>query len=125
MPSGPLDFSGTGQPLVDADMEQALSVLGLEPGADLPALWSVLTVESRGFGFLADRRPKLLFERHIFYKQTDGRFAATAPDLCAKTGGGYLGGGAEYDRLARALALCRVAGLGDEPALRSACWGLG
>lgn len=125
MPSGPLDFSGTGQPLVDADMEQALSILGLEPGADLPALWSVLTVESRGFGFLADRRPKLLFERHIFFKQTDGRFAATAPDLCAKTGGGYLGGGAEYDRLARALALCRVAGLGDEPALRSASWGLG
>ena len=27
---------GTGQPLVDADMEQALSILGLEPGTDLP-----------------------------------------------------------------------------------------
>ncbi|WP_293220022.1 N-acetylmuramidase domain-containing protein [Ottowia sp.] len=120
-----LDFSGLGRPLADADMAQALAILGLDAGADMPALWSVLTVESRGFGFLADRRPKLLFERHIFFKQTDGRFAATAPDLCAKTGGGYVGGGAEYDRLARALALCRVAGLGDEPALRSASWGLG
>jgi hypothetical protein len=36
-----------------------------------------------------------------------------------------VGGAAEYDRLARALALCRAAGLGDEPALRSASWGLG
>lgn len=125
MPVRILNFSGRGQPLTDTDMEQALSILGLEPATDLPALWSVLTVESRGFGFLADRRPKLLFERHVFYKQTDGRFASTAPDLCAKTGGGYLGGAAEYDRLARALSLCRVAGLGDEPALRSASWGLG
>ena len=36
-----------------------------------------------------------------------------------------MGGAAEYDRMARALKLCRDAGLGDEPALRSASWGLG
>ncbi|MBS0316847.1 MAG: DUF3380 domain-containing protein, partial [Proteobacteria bacterium] len=93
--------------------------------ADMPSLWSVLTVESRGFGFLADRRPKLLFERHVFWRETGGRYAGEAPDICAKTGGGYQGGAAEYDRLAKALALCRRDGLGDEPALRSASWGLG
>lgn len=120
-----MDFAGRGQPLTEESMRAALVALDMDPGSDMPALLSVLTVESRGFGFLADRRPKILFERHIFYKETGGRYASAAPDLCAKTGGGYAGGAAEYDRLARALALCRADGLGDEPALRSASWGLG
>lgn len=119
------EFSGGAQPLAPGDLESALLDLDLSAPADLPLLWAVLVVESRGFGFLADRRTKLLFERHIFYRETDGRFAGVAPDLCAKTGGGYLGGTAEYTRLDRALELCRDAGLGDEPALASASWGLG
>ncbi|WHZ12855.1 MAG: hypothetical protein OJF60_003296 [Burkholderiaceae bacterium] len=120
-----LEFVGAGRPLADADMRAALATLGMDASADMPSLWAVLTVESRGFGFLPDRRPKLLFERHIFFRETGGRYASEAPDICAKTGGGYQGGAAEYDRLARALALCRRDGLGDEPALRSASWGLG
>ncbi len=119
-----MDFAGKGFPFTESDLQSALAALGLA-SSDLPVLWSVLTVESRGFGFLPDRRPKILFERHIFYAETSGRFATQAPDLCAKTGGGYVGGAPEFDRLARALALCRAAGLGDEPALRSASWGLG
>jgi len=118
-------FAGKGTPLVQADLLAALDRLGLDPTADLPALEAVLAVESRGFGFLPDRRPKVLFERHIFHRETSGRFAAVAPDLSAKAGGGYVGGAGEYDRLARALTLCRDAGLGEEPALRSASWGLG
>lgn len=126
MPVQPaLDFSGSAQPLMPRDLAAALVLLGMDAAADLPLLWTVLTVESRGFGFLPDRRPKLLFERHIFERETGGRFANEAPDLSAKTGGGYLGGAAEYGRLARALALCRRAGLGDQPALASASWGLG
>jgi hypothetical protein len=126
MPVQPvLDFSGTAQPLMPADLDAALRTLELDGIANLPLLWAVLTVESRGFGFLADRRPKVLFERHIFFRETGGRFAATAPDLCAKTGGGYAGGAAEYNRIGRALALCRRSGLGDELALNSASWGLG
>lgn len=120
-----MDFAGKGQPLTEASLQSALAVLGMDGAADMPVLWSVLTVESRGFGFLPDRRPKILFERHVFYRETGGRFASSAPDLCAKSGGGYVGGAAEYDRLARAVGLCRAAGLGDEPALRSASWGLG
>lgn len=120
-----MDFQGKGRPMLDADLAAALSQMGLDPVGDLPVLWSVLTVESRGFGFLSDRRPKVLFERHIFFRETGGRYAGEAPDLCAKGGGGYIGGGAEYDRIARALTLCRRDGLGDEPALRSASWGLG
>lgn len=124
-PTGLPDFAGRGQPLTDAAMQAALTTLGMHTTTDMPALWAVLTVESRGFGFLDDRRPKVLFERHIFYRETGGRFARQAPDLCAKSGGGYLGGAAEYDRIGRALTLCREGGLGDEPALRSASWGLG
>jgi hypothetical protein len=120
-----MNFMGTGQPLLPADLRNALTRMDLDPTTDLPTLWSVLVVESRGFGFLPDRRPKILFERHIFFRETEGRFAAAAPDICAKTGGGYLGGAAEFDRLERALKLCRQAKLGDEPALRSASWGLG
>lgn len=120
-----MDFVGKGKPLLQADLEAALSVLGLDPVADLPVLWAVLAVESRGFGFLPDRRPKILFERHIFFRESGGKFAAISPDLCSRTGGGYIGGGAEFARLARAIQLCRNAGLDDELALRSASWGLG
>ena len=125
MSAAVLEFSGPARPLTDSDMRSVLQILGMDPVADLPLLWTVLAVESRGFGFLPDRRPKLLFERHIFHRETEGRFSTQAPKLSARTPGGYQGGGAEYERLAQALALCRSAGLGVEPALRSASWGLG
>lgn len=120
-----MKFAGSGQPMTESGMKDALAIMGMDPQADMAVLWSILTVESRGFGFLADRRPKILFERHIFYSETGGLFAAEAPDICSKSGGGYSGGAAEYKRLGRALALCRRETLGDGPALRSASWGLG
>jgi hypothetical protein len=120
-----MEFAGKGLPLTEAGMQAALTAMGLDPVADMPVLWAVLTVESRGFGFLPDRRPKILFERHIFHRETGGRFAGAAPDLSASGGGGYIGGEAEYDRLGRALLLCRGAGVTDNAALRSASWGLG
>ena len=82
-------------------------------------LWAVLTVETRGCGFLADRRPLILFERHYFSRLTKRKFDAQAPDVSQKQWGGYSGGTREYDRLGRALKLDRAA------ALRSASWGLG
>ena len=82
-------------------------------------LWAVLTVETRGCGFLADRRPLILFERHYFSRLTKRKFDAQAPDISNKQWGGYGGGGREYDRLGRAVKLDRAA------ALRSASWGLG
>lgn len=83
-------------------------------------LWSVLTVETSGCGFLPDRRPKILFERHIFRRETGGRFDASNPEISNRTPGGYGALGAyQYDRLQQALALDRKA------ALRSASWGIG
>ncbi|HKQ78275.1 MAG TPA: N-acetylmuramidase domain-containing protein [Blastocatellia bacterium] len=83
-------------------------------------LWAVLTVETRGFGFLPDRRPLILFERHIFSRETESTFDNAHPDISNRSAGGYgRGGAAQYDRLARAIQLDRRA------ALRSASWGLG
>jgi len=108
-------FSGRGNPLSQEGLDQAASGLGV----GLPALWAVMTVETRGCGFLADRRPLMLFERHIFHRKTGGRFDASASDISSRTPGGYGKGGAnQYDRLNRAIALDRTA------ALESASWGL-
>jgi hypothetical protein len=83
-------------------------------------LWAVLNVETRGCGFLADRRPMILFERHIFSRETDHQFDTSHPDISNRKAGGYgAGGAAQYERLHRALALDRKA------ALRSASWGIG
>lgn len=85
----------------------------------LAEIWAVLKVETSGCGFFADRRPQILFERHIFHRETQGQFDAMAPDISNPDAGGYTRGVREYERLARAIALDRVA------ALRSASWGIG
>lgn len=87
-------------------------------GISVAALKAIAHVEASGSGFLADGRPKILFERHIFSKETQGRFDTVAPDLSNKKAGGYQGGEKEYPRLYQAIALDRNA------ALRSASWGL-
>ncbi|HZU51757.1 MAG TPA: N-acetylmuramidase domain-containing protein [Sphingomicrobium sp.] len=108
-------FTGRGTPLGQAGFNAAAAMIG----GDVASLWSLLKVETRGFGYLADRRPKILFERHVFRARTAARFDRTAPDLSAPTPGGYIGGPAEYLRLKRAMLLDRQA------ALESASWGLG
>ena len=108
-------FIGTAAILTQSGVDTALSGLGI----DLPTLWALLTVETHGFGFLPDRRPKILFERHVFHRRTKGRFSATHPDISSSLSGGYAGGDGEYPRLGRAAQLDRQA------ALESASWGLG
>ncbi|MDP9122732.1 MAG: N-acetylmuramidase domain-containing protein [Acidobacteriota bacterium] len=81
-------------------------------------IWAVLAVETSGCGFLADRRPQILFERHIFHRLTGGRF--DDGDISDPKPGGYgPGGAAQYERLARAVDKDRGA------ALESTSWGLG
>jgi hypothetical protein len=108
-------FAGAGAPISAQGFASAVARLG----NNRAALWALLAVETKGFGFLPDRRPKILFERHIFHKRTAGRFSATHPDVSNGKAGGYTGGPAAYDRLARAMLLDR------EAALESASWGLG
>ncbi len=110
------DFAGPGAPISPAGFQAALDQL------DVPAesLWAVLSVETSGWGFLPDRRPKILFERHYFHRLTRGKYDRLDPDISQSTAGGYgKPGGHQYARLADALGLDR------EAALMSASWGLG
>lgn len=110
-----MDFQGAGAPATRDGILAVLDTLNVK----LPQLLAVVTVETCGCGFFADRRPAILFERHIFSRQTGGRFDAQHPDISNPTPGGYSHGSAEYDRLAKAVQLDRTA------ALKSTSWGLG
>jgi hypothetical protein len=110
------DFFGPGTPLSPAGLQAACDAARIER----PEMWAVVSVETSGCGFLADRRPKILFERHVFSRLTGGRFDADDPDISQPSAGGYGPAGAhQYDRLGAALLLDRPA------ALQSASWGLG
>jgi len=89
---------------------------------ELAALRAVAEVESAGSGFLPapDRRPKILFEGHVFHRLTAGRFSAAHPAIShpkwdRKKYSGTLAG--EWKRLDRAAAL------DPEAAMQSASWG--
>ena len=108
-------FVGKATPLDGEGLEEALDLLG----TGQPELWAVLSVETAGSGFFPDRRPRILFERHIFRRETDGQYDGQYPDISNPLPGGYLFGAREYDRLGTALALDRTA------ALSSTSWGVG
>ena len=109
-------FEGKAKPLSAIGLEAAITRLGV----DAPALWAVLTVETSGCGFLPDRRPKILFERHWFSRLTQGQFNAQAPEISNATAGSYGADGAfQYERLAKVIAMNRTA------ALKSTSWRLG
>jgi hypothetical protein len=110
-----MEFQGEGLPLTDRGVDMASGQLDVGQAE----LWAVIRVETRGWGFLADRRPQILYERHVFHRLTGGAFRAVAPEVSNPKAGGYLGGRREYDRLNAALALDR------EAALSSTSWGIG
>jgi N-acetylmuramidase/Putative peptidoglycan binding domain len=122
-----MDFVGKGQPLTRKGLTAGLDKLGLGPG-DAAYIWTIVEVETagmtQGFGFRLDRRPQILFERHKFRGFTGGRFDAEASDISGPAGG-YGTFAAQYARLEKAMTLCEKAGLGIEPALKSASWGVG
>jgi hypothetical protein len=109
------NFTGAAEPLSPTGVSKVLDALGV----GVPELLAVLAVESKGCGFLPDRRPIILFERHYFHKLTAGKFSAANADISNPTPGGYLGLEKEYPRLEKAAKLDRTA------ALRSASWGAG
>lgn len=109
------DFQGAGEPATRDGIAGVLDALGLK----IPELLAVIAVETSGCGYLADRRPAILFERHIFSKQTIGKFDAQHPDISNPTPGGYQFGADEYPRLAKAFQL------DAEAAQKSASWGIG
>ena len=122
-----MNFKGAAKPLTPAGLTMALAAIDFALG-EAAFLWTVIEVETsgvtQGFGFRDDRRPHILFERHKFRQFTNGKFDAAAPDLSGAAGQ-YGSAVSQYSRLERAINLCADAGLGEEPALKSASWGLG
>ncbi len=62
---------------------RALTADGLAAASDslsvnAPEVWTVLAVETQGCGYLGDRRPPILFERHIFSRLTNGQLSIFA-----------------------------------------------
>src|ERR1700704_2753875 len=110
----PLPFQGTALAL----SSEGLAAVAGSLGVHAPEIWAVLAVETKGCGYLPDRRPQILYERHIFHRLTQGRF--DDGDVSDLTPGGYGSRGAQqYDRLAKAIERDRRA------ALQSASWGIG
>ncbi|HYO65828.1 MAG TPA: N-acetylmuramidase domain-containing protein, partial [Archangium sp.] len=108
-------FTGAATALTAQGIQACADKLSVHPAE----IWAVLQIETRGCGYFADRRPAILFERHVFSRRTQGRFDAQAPDISNRKAGGYASGPAEYPRLERAMAL------DEQAALESASWGLG
>lgn len=111
-----------GNQLTITDLQQAADRLGVE----LAKLAAFAQVEAAGEGFDECQRPRLLFERHVFFKQIAklqgeaeaNRLAGLYPALCNPKRGGYQGGPAEWARLQTAMTLHRAA------AIESASWGM-
>jgi hypothetical protein len=111
-----MPFVGAATPLTKQGLVEAAAKVNADP----ITLWAVVSVETSGKGFLPDRRPQILFERHIFSTRTNRRFDASHPDISASKPGGYgKQGSHQHDRLEKAIAVHRQA------ALQSASWGLG
>ncbi|MFT4510224.1 N-acetylmuramidase domain-containing protein [Caballeronia sp. 15711] len=111
-----IEFQGHGSTLDSNGLGAVLDVLKV--GA--AELWAVLSVETSCVGFFSDRRPAILFERHIFSRLTDGKFDSTNPDISNSQPGNYGATGShQFDRLSNAMAL------DSNAALQSASWGIG
>jgi hypothetical protein len=108
-----MDFTGKSQALTADAIAAASDNLSVA----VPEVWTVLAVETKGCGFLADRRPRILFERHVFSRLTNQQFDCC--DFSNPDSGGYGADGAnQFTRLGCALAKDRAA------ALQSASWGM-
>jgi len=111
-----ISFVGPGKPLSQDGIDSSSKLLAVAA----PEVWTVLQVETSGCGYLGDRRPAILFERHYFSRLTNHAYDASHPGISNPSAGGYGAGGAhQYDRLNEALAL------DEQAALKSASWGIG
>jgi LysM repeat protein len=100
--------------------EADYQALADELGVDVAALKAVAQVESRGDGFLASGKPKILFESHVFSRYTDHVYDLDHPGLSAPKWDKSLYGARgehQWDRLQEAMKL------DPEAALKATSWG--
>lgn len=106
--------------LTPSDYERAAAELG--NGVTPKHMRASKAVEAPRGAFDDAGRPSILYERHVFARNTTpkGRFNASHPDLSALRGygpGGYGSFGAQYGKLERAYAL------DPEAAFEGCSWG--
>lgn len=115
-----LNGKSTAKLLKQKDIESVAKELDVS----LAVIMAVNEVESLGTGFLDDGRPKILFERHIFYRSLlDKKFdvkpwSQRYPNIVNAKHGGYVGNSGEYSRLSVAMSIDK------NSALESCSWGL-
>ena len=115
-----MNFVGTGQTLSGEDFARAAARIG----CDEAAIRAVTFVEARGQGFDAQRRPIILPERHVFYRNLSGerRQRAVNQGLAYSS---WQPGRYPATQDGRYELLERMVGI-DEPAgLRAGSWGIG
>lgn len=125
----------------DSQIQEIANDNGLEYGV----IKAIYMVESRGAGFLSDGQPKILFERHIFYRELNklgfktlaNQMSQLDPSLCHKSPtlkGKYGDVDKQHERLQNAqnlLLKARPDADGNlqaqirECALKACSWGLG
>jgi hypothetical protein len=103
-------FSNTCAPAVTDDEIKALAA---RLGCEEKQIRAVAQVESGGAAFDKQGRPKILFERHLFHRLTNGEFSPAT--FSNAKGGGY----AEDSWQKLALAACK----NPRAAFSSASWG--
>jgi hypothetical protein len=112
-------FSGyTGAALTEQDYADAAQTLGCE----VAAVKAVAQVETAGASFDASNRPTILYERHVFSRNTvpPGKFDQASPDLSGAKPyppGAYGPKSQQYVKLAQAFEL------EQDAALKAPSWG--
>ena len=118
-----MEFVGAAEPLTRGHLEAAATELAV-PIDSLVAVLKVETGWSKpGDGYIAaSRRPKILYEPHVFSRYTGHRFDASHPELSYtqwRPGTYGRSGDPQYDRMLKAYAL------DGNAALKACSWGLG
>lgn len=126
-PDGKIDPGGnTWSSLIGIGRIQGqLLAMAKQYGVEPAVILAIQQIESGGNGFLADGRPKILFEGHVFWSQLQK--AGKNPQTYVKGNEDilypswdstkYQGGAKEYDRLEKAKKIDEIL------ALKSASWG--
>jgi hypothetical protein len=100
-------------PLTEADFAAAAASLGVSPNM----IKAVRKVEAPRGSFDDEGRPTILYERHVFSRNSGRRFDASHPILSSRTQGGYGRFSIQYDKFADACAL------DPEAAFKACSWG--
>ena len=113
-----INLVGEARPMTRAGFEEALSIVGCNEAQ----LRTIIEVEALSCGFLQSKLLVILYERHIFYKQTNGKYSIGYEDISSKQStpaGKYGSNEYQYTKLFKAATL------NEHAALKSCSWGIG